>query len=83
MSYGDQAMTEQSCRGDSRNPSVATKFDHVESGERVTISCCPGASGSTVSTSKVGVGLVVEGGGAVVGVAVVLGDGTVVVTAGG
>ena len=43
------------------------------------MSSCPGARGSTVSTSKVGAGLVVEEGGAVVGGAVVLVEGTVVV----
>ena len=47
------------------------------------MSSCPGACGSTVSTSKVGAGLVVEDGGAVVGGAVVLVNATVVVTAGG
>ena len=41
------------------------------------MSSCPGARGSTVSTSNVGDGLV--GGGAVVGGAVVLVEGTVVV----
>ena len=50
---------------------VAAQHFHVESGERDTISSWPGDRGSTVSTSKVGAGLVVEEGGAVVGGAVV------------
>jgi hypothetical protein len=69
------------------NMVVAAQHFHVESGERDTMSSWPGVRGSTVSTSKVGGGLVVEEGGTVVGgvvvaAAVVLVEG-VVVTAGG
>ena len=77
------------CRScsDSHNMVVAAQHFHVESGERDTMSSWPGVRGSTVSTSKVGAGLVVEEGGTVVGgvvvaAAVVLVEG-VVVTAGG
>ena len=66
----------------SHNMVVAAQHFHVESGERDTMSSWPGVRGSTVSTSKVGAGLVVEEGGAVVGGAVVLVEG-IVVTAGG
>ena len=65
--HRDEAMNYCRCGGYSRNLVVATQHFHVESGERVTMSSCPGARGSTVSTSNVGAGLVVEKGGAVVG----------------